>query len=303
MRITLFYFFCLITFTELFSQAPANFSYQAVIRKADNTLAINQAIGIKVSILSGSSSGIILFSEIQNSSTNANGLLTFNIGLGQNLTGSILTLDWSQGPFFIKTEYDLNGGSNYTLTSTSQILSVPYSLYSERSKTLHKHYIGEMFGGGIIFYVYNDLNGEEHGLIMSLEDLSENQPWSNVIADSTIDSKSLWDGQKNTISIINQRNHSNSAALLCRNYVGGGHSDWYLPSIDEMSLIFNSRFEINRIVNSDALPETKELKSFNYYWTSTEAFPNTAWVKYFAVGTNNTIGKGAGYSVRAIRKF
>jgi uncharacterized protein (TIGR02145 family) len=116
-----------------FSQAPQKFSYQAVVRNASNQLIGNQSIGLKVSILQGSAAGNAIFSELHAPVTNSNGLITIEVGGGSPLTGSISSIDWTNGPFFIQTETDIDGGNNYTITATSQLMSVPYALYALNS--------------------------------------------------------------------------------------------------------------------------------------------------------------------------
>jgi uncharacterized protein (TIGR02145 family) len=118
-----------IAFTA-FAQSPQKFSYQCVIRNASNQLVANQSVGIKISILQGSATGSAVYAETHNPLTNANGLATLEIGGGAELTGNFANINWANGPFFVKTETDLNGGSNYTITNTTQLLSVPYALYA-----------------------------------------------------------------------------------------------------------------------------------------------------------------------------
>lgn len=118
---------------SLFAQAPEKMTFQAVMRDASNNLVINTTIGTQVSVLQGSASGSSVFAETHNSSTNANGLLTIEIGTGTLVSGNFTTIDWANGPFYIKTESDLNGGTNYTITGTTQLLSVPYALYAKNS--------------------------------------------------------------------------------------------------------------------------------------------------------------------------
>jgi len=115
---------------SLYAQAPESFSYQAVLRNADGNLIANTAIGMQFSILQGNSSGTVVYVERHFPTTNANGLVTITIGGGTVVSGSLVTIDWSNGPFFIKVETDVNGGSNYTLSGTSQLLSVPFALHS-----------------------------------------------------------------------------------------------------------------------------------------------------------------------------
>ncbi len=116
-----------------FAQAPQFMSYQAVVRNASNALVTNAPVGVKVSILQGSAAGDVVFAETHAATTNANGLVTLAIGSGAPVAGSIATVVWTAGPFFIMTETDPMGGSNYTITATSQLLSVPYALYAETS--------------------------------------------------------------------------------------------------------------------------------------------------------------------------
>ncbi|WP_300672237.1 tail fiber domain-containing protein [Soonwooa sp.] len=114
-----------------YAQSPNMMSYQAVVRKADNTLVANKPIGMKVSILKGSETGTMIYSEaVSNPTTNANGLVSVKIGSGAAILGSFKTIDWASDLYFLKTEIDPLGGSNYSIVGTSQLLSVPYSEFS-----------------------------------------------------------------------------------------------------------------------------------------------------------------------------
>jgi uncharacterized protein (TIGR02145 family) len=121
--------FHLITYAGI-AQIPQKFSYQSVIRNAGNQLVANQSVGIKISILQGSANGAAVYAETHNPLTNANGLATLEIGGGTVLNGNFANINWANGPYFVKTETDLNGGSNYTINNTTQLLSVPYALYA-----------------------------------------------------------------------------------------------------------------------------------------------------------------------------
>lgn len=108
------------------AQAPEKMSYQAVIRNTANTLVTNQAVGMKISILQGSASGTAVYVETQTPTSNINGLVAVEIGTGAVVSGAFATINWANGPYFIKTETDPTGGSSYTITGTSQLLSSPY---------------------------------------------------------------------------------------------------------------------------------------------------------------------------------
>ncbi|PXY39012.1 hypothetical protein DMB65_19785 [Flavobacterium cheongpyeongense] len=128
----------LSSFSILFAQAPQKMSYQSVIRKTDGTLVVNTLVSIKSSILLGSASGTASYVETQTTTTNNNGLATIEIGGGTPVTGTFEGVDWGAGSHFIKTEIDPAGGSNYTISGTSQLLSVPYALYAGSSKNQGK---------------------------------------------------------------------------------------------------------------------------------------------------------------------
>ena len=118
---------------SVFAQSPQKMSYQAVIRDASDDLITDTKVGMQISILQGSIYGAAVYVETHNPTTNANGLVSLEIGTGTVLNGDLSTIDWANGPYFIKTETDPSGGSNYTITGTSQLLSVPYSLHSGRA--------------------------------------------------------------------------------------------------------------------------------------------------------------------------
>ena len=118
---------------SLFAQAPEKFAYQAVVRNANNSLVANAQVGVRVNILQGATTGDAVYSESHVTNTNANGLVTVNIGGGSVLHGNFTNIDWSDGPYFLKTDIDPNGGNDYTITSTQQLLSVPYALFAKEA--------------------------------------------------------------------------------------------------------------------------------------------------------------------------
>ncbi|MDA3890605.1 MAG: FISUMP domain-containing protein [Salinivirgaceae bacterium] len=114
------------------AQSPELISYQAVIRDGNNTLVTNKTVGIKISILQSTIDGSVVYSEIQMPQSNSNGLVSFEIGSGES-SDNFSEIDWGSGPYFIKTETDPNGGTDYTIVGVSQLLSVPYALYAKTS--------------------------------------------------------------------------------------------------------------------------------------------------------------------------
>jgi hypothetical protein len=124
--------FLLIT-ASTFAQAPEKMSYQAVVRDATNTLVTNQSVGMQISILKGGVTETAVYVETQTPTTNTNGLVSLEIGTGTLISGDFTTIDWANDTYFIKTETDPIGGTTYTITGTSQLMSVPYALYAKTS--------------------------------------------------------------------------------------------------------------------------------------------------------------------------
>jgi len=116
-----------------FAQAPNKMSYQAVVRNAADQLLANKAIGFQVTIEQGTAGGAAVYVETFTPTTNANGLVTLEIGTGNIVSGDITTIDWENGPYFIKTETDPTGGTSYSLAGTTELMSVPYALHARKA--------------------------------------------------------------------------------------------------------------------------------------------------------------------------
>ena len=112
------------------AQVPQRMSYQAVIRNANNSLLSQQMIGVRISILQADTAGTAVYIETHYTKTNLNGLMTLQIGGGLKFFGDFESINWSTGRYFVKTETDPDGGSDYRITGYSELLSVPYALFS-----------------------------------------------------------------------------------------------------------------------------------------------------------------------------
>jgi hypothetical protein len=138
-------FFCLFFLIGAlgFTQAPEKFTYQSVIKNSSGYLLKNQEIGLRISILFNSSNGMSVYSEEHSVESNSNGLVTLIIGEG--VTSDVFNdIDWGNGEYYIKVEVDPEGGINYTMNQTSQLLSVPYALYA-RNSSVNLSVIGQSY--------------------------------------------------------------------------------------------------------------------------------------------------------------
>ena len=368
----------LLMTASVWAQSPEKMSYQAVIRDASNALVATQAVGMQISILQTNATGIAVYVETQTLTTNANGLVSLEIGTGTIVSGDFTTIDWANDTYFIKTETDPIGGTTYTITGTSQLMSVPYALYAKTSGSSTPgpqgiagtngvdgaigatgaagtngadgaigatgaagtngadgaigatgaagtngvdgatgatgaagtngadgavgatggypvHTIGESYGGGIVFYVYD---GGQHGLIAATTDQSTGIRWYGGTSTSTrAKADGIAAGLKNTAIIIANQGPIDGnafAATVCNEYsvtVGGvTYGDWYLPSKYELNLLYLQKTVVGGFAN-------------NYYWSSTEYDNFTAWVKFFGSGYQYGASKFVTYYVRAVRAF
>ena len=122
-----------MSFTAM-AQAPEGINYQAVIRNNVGDIIPSQPVGLKISILQGSSVGTAIYEESFTPTTNQFGLINVVVGQGTVLSGSFPTIDWGNGPYFVEVAADASGGTNYTVMGTQQLMSVPYALYSKYSE-------------------------------------------------------------------------------------------------------------------------------------------------------------------------
>jgi len=299
-----------------YSQTPEKISYQAVVRDADGVLIDTKSIGVRVKILKGPKPYEIVYEEVQREATNENGLLTLEIGTGTIDDGddSFEDIDWSEEGFFlIQTEMDVTGGTEYSLTTRTELLSVPYALHAKTAESLvgggtgtgggANYHVGDLHEGGVVFYV--DSSGD-HGLIVSMKDINDEGVWSSVSNEEIGDSaQSAWDGDSNSTAIIGKG--GDSGAKLCQDYTNedydtGTFSDWYLPSVTELEKLWANIYEVQKALDSDEDDDTKVLKN-EFYWSSTESNQYTSWGFNFYNGnvySNIKYSKGV---IRAVRSF
>ena len=358
------------------AQSPEKMSYQAVIRNSSDALITNETVGMRVSILLGSQTGTEVYKEIYNPNpqTNINGLVTIQIGGGIPLTGVFANIDWTNGPYFIKTETDPTGGTNYTITGTSQLLSSPYSLHA---KTAHSitgpitesdpvysaseasnitatditnlsnlsgtntgdqdisgiatntqalqdtasqiradipditiYSVGDFAQGGVVFWV--DETGQQ-GLVAAKDDQSQSTGFSwnaGTYGYTHANGDGLFAGEANTSKIIAAHvaigdDGSTYAARICNELQltegGKTYGDWYLPSLEEVNLMYINKASID----ATAIANGGSGFADEYYWSSSEYDFGNAWVQHLFYGSQTWPAKVffEGIYVRAVRAF
>ena len=224
-----------------------------------------------------------------------------------NTVGTITTGVWSA------TTLDIaHGGTGLTtagLTGQALTTSAAGTLTWTNISTSGVHFIGESYGGGIVFYVYD--NGK-HGLIAATSDQILNTRWyGGSYTNTRARADGVGAGLKNTSIIISVQSGTYSptydgasfAAAVCNEYTvtidGVTYGDWYLPSKHELNLLFLQRAIVGNFPNISGS-----------YWSSTEYFRSDlvgsfqlAWYQNFVTGAQAYLNKKNTWSVRAIRAF
>ena len=167
--------------------------------------------------------------------------------------------------------------------------------------------VGVFLQGGVVFHLFEEgetgyVAGQIHGLIAAVADQSSGIRWYNGSYDTTgATGTAIGTGSANTTAIIavQDATETSYAAGLARAYTGGGHTDWFLPSKDELNKMYLKRGDIN----TTAVANGGSDFSTNFYWSSTENGNGFAWVQLFGNGVPYNASKDSWNYVRAVRAF
>lgn len=230
---------CLVSVIGI-AQVPDTMSYQAVVRDADDNLISSAPIGMQISILQGSPSGTAEYVETHTPTSNQNGLVSIEIGNGTIVSGDFATIDWANGPYFVKTETDPTGGTNYTITGTSQLLSVPYALHAKNSDSWYLD--GDTTKTDNQVKIQNSLLNVEGSSFTNLL-ISNNGMGDPNIWIRDIDSSVTW-------RIHNDQSRDNILAIRPWNeFSGYGGTTWIEANLDPFSIDTVGRVSIGNGVN------------------------------------------------------
>jgi len=268
---------------SVFGQASMTMTYQAEIRNGQDEALSSTSVGMRVSVMKDSKKGTPVYVETHAYETDAYGLVTFDLGSGNPLSGRISDLDWSTGPYFLKTEIDPEGGNNYSaIVGISRIENkVPASGT--------KRYIGERYGGGIVYHVTDD---GRHGLIHAVVEDAARKKRQHRIHMDTIDFRGgVGAGKIMTQPMVRDKK---GRAGEVRVYALSGTdnlSDWYLPTRYDLNLLYLNRAVIGGY------------SDFSKGWRKSEVSSVNAWFYSFTTGARFTNGKDDAIYVRVIREF
>ena len=155
-----------------FATTPQKISYQGIVRDANAIQVRLKTIGMQISILQGSVTGTEVYVETQSPTTTDFGLVSVEIGSGSVVLGNFSSIDWASGPYFLKVETDIEGGTNYDIVGTSELLTVPYAQYAVKAGSV------ELTGTEVVFDGWDkDVSDDFSG---DYEDLSNRPDFSDT---------------------------------------------------------------------------------------------------------------------------
>ena len=130
-RITLLMLTCLFLSATLYAQLPEGFSKQALLRDANHAIVADTEVGLQLRILHGSEAGSVVYSETHVVHSNNYGLITLIVGRGTPTSGDFGSINWADGPYFIQTDVDPEGNTNYTIGGVTELVAVPYAYFAQ----------------------------------------------------------------------------------------------------------------------------------------------------------------------------
>ncbi|MCH7987580.1 MAG: DUF1566 domain-containing protein [Planctomycetes bacterium] len=360
-----------LALTTLMAQVPQSINYQGVARDNTGAILATQGIALQISILSGSPTGTVEYSETHTTTTNQFGLFTLQIGNGTVVSGDFTTINWGANTHYAKVEMDETGGANYQLMGTSQLLSVPYALHAKTAETVTEtdpvfgsslasgitaadtanwnnhtidtdtqldstgvaslgyvagahtdstavanmgfvagsgvsYAVGDFAQGGIVFWV--DETGQ-HGLVCAKTDQSISMRWhAGTDGNTRAYGDGPYSGEMNTSIIISRHGSigddgATYAARVCAELQvtegGKTYGDWYLPSKQELNLMYQNKAAIDATATANG----GVAFATNYYWSSTEFDFSLAWIQHFNNGGQYNGFKNVTSYVRSVRAF
>lgn len=312
--------FALLAATAGFSGVQAQvfpFPYRGVAYAPSGNILVSSTIHVKLSFLQSAPDGPVVYEEMHTPVTDARGNYQLNVGRGNVLSGKTSAINLYTGEYYLQIGVDAYGNNEYRTIGVMPLLKAPQPAQADSTGQKFEFALGEEIGGGIVFHRWKDANGAEHGLVVSLNDLEYVHDWEAQFARSNDKAESASTPRKpataggwTSLSSSNNNNNSKTeteqsltpAAKVCRDYKRGGFTDWYLPSVDELRLLWLNRNQVNEGIKK--IKGATPLSNDAYYWSRTKYEDDQEWTFSFGSGNVTSIKvRLYNYKVRAIRAY
>jgi len=251
-------FFC----AAALAQAPQGINYQGVARGLDVQPISNKYISVRISVVKGSANGEIEYEEIHEIKTNTFGLFTLVIGKGEPTAGSFNFIGWTEGNKWLQIELDENGGRNFKLMGSQQLMSVPYALYAERAGNGYEAGNGISIANNMITNTGDGDNSATNELITAVELAGSNLRITDAGGTKEVDLSTLGGAAQNLTSVLAQ---GSSAGNQTISNLGGpinaldAANKSYVDNLDAADGDKSATNEIQSLSTQNVDPNTRSL--------------------------------------------
>jgi hypothetical protein len=256
-----------------------------LVSGGNQTAFTSEALENKVEVMVKDQEGVSFAGEVVNFTVTEGSVSAAAVTTGTDGKASIT---WTLGT----TE----GTQTLSITGTSILIGSPISVSATAE---YKPAIGDFKYGGIIFYIDDT---EKHGLVCAVTDQSTSAPWGCYGAITGANGTEVGTGAQNTIDIETICTTEGTAADLCANLTLNTFSDWFLPSKDELNLMY-----LNKVVINATATENSGVAFNGWYWSSSEDAESNAniaaYIQYFENGNSGVFDKSNPDRVRSVRAF
>lgn len=240
---------CFFLISLIVAQAPQSIKYQAAARDINGTAIKNATIGVKTEIKKGHIDGNVVYAESFIAQSNKVGIFSLNLGEGSVISGSFAQIDWGADNYYLNIAIDVDGGSNYMNMGTSQLVSVPYSLYTNSIYVNYSNdtlYIGDKYviisgGGGPPAGTVTDFDGNvyETVTIGTQTWMKENLRSLHYADGSTIEEVYVYDDNESNAATYGRLYTWNAVSNTGKSVQGICPEGWHIPSKSECETLID----------------------------------------------------------------
>jgi hypothetical protein len=277
--------------------------YRGVAYTVSGNKLVSAPIAVQLSVLKTEPTGEALYTETHKTTTDGAGQFQIELGKGTVKKGKIQEIVWTSGDYFLEVGLDVNGGESFRTLGVMPFFFTPPAAELDSTKGTFLFSIGETYGGGVVFHQWKDSKGVEHGLVVSLHDLEftpniDTKPAAPKKTNPTAN----WTGLNPPKPEQAAPAKLSPAGKLCDDLETGGFDDWYLPSIDELAILWKNREQVNLALSK--IKEADPLLLSGFYWSRTKYEGEDEWTFSFTNGnaSGNRFHLNT-YILRAIRAY